>query len=121
MSFQLQGGNAATNDYDYQSGSGMDNFMSRSIDEVSWQSSLSSTYTSLSTLPIGISPTTATPTNYDATQITGSQGGTTTVGGSAGGSAGGSGSLQIDATNNVITLNDGTNDRLLLGQQQNGF
>ena len=121
MSFNLQGGNAAANDYDYESGSGMDSFMSRSIDEVSWETSLGATYTSLSTLPIGLSPTTATATNYDATQISGSQSGTTTVGGSAGGSAGGSGSLQVDATNNVITLNDGTNDRLILGQQQNGF
>lgn len=121
MSFQLQGGNAASNDYDYQSGSGMDNFLSRSIDEISWETSLGASYNSLSTLPIGLSPTTSTPTNYDATQISGSQSGVTTVGGSTGGSAGGSGSLQIDATNNVITLNDGTNDRLILGQQSGGF
>lgn len=121
MSFQLQGGDASANDYDYQSGSGMDGFLSRSIDEVSWQTNLGTTYTSLSSLPIGQMPTTTTPTNYDNTQISGSQSGTTTVGGSSGGSAGGSGSLQIDATNNVITLNDGTNDRLLLGQQAGGF
>lgn len=116
MSFQLQGGNAATNDYDYQSGSGMDSFMSRAIDEVSWQTSLGTSYTSLSSLPIGQYPTTATPTNYDSTQITGSQGGTTTVGGSSGGAGGGNGSLQINPTNNQITLNDGTNDRLIIGQ-----
>lgn len=122
MSFELQGGNAANNDYDYQSGSGMDGFLSRSIDEVSWQSTLGATYTSLSQLPIGTLPSSSTPTNYDATQITGSQSGTTTIGGSSGGAAGGTGgSLQIDASNNVITLNDGTNDRLLLGQQKNGF
>ena len=114
MSFQLQGGNAATNDYDYQSGSGMDSFMSRAIDEVSWQSSLSSTYTSLSTLPIGLSPTSATATNYDATQMSGSQSGTTPVGGSSG--SGSSAGLAINATNNVITLNDGVNDRLILGK-----
>lgn len=116
MSFQLQGGNAANNDYDYQSGSGMDNFLSRSIDEISWQANLGSEYNSLSELPIGVYPTTSTPTNYDLTDISGSQSGTTTVGGSAGGSAGGSGSLQIDASNNIITLNDGTNDRLIIGQ-----
>lgn len=115
MAFQQTGGSAANNDYDYQSGSGMDSFMSRSIDEVSWQTTLGSGYNTLAELPIGLSPTTATPTNYDSTQISGSQSGTTTVGGSAGGSAGGSGSLQIDATNNVITLNDGTNDRLIIG------
>lgn len=118
MSFQLQGGNAANNDYDYQSGSGMDNFMSRAIDEVSWQSNLSTTYTTLSQLPIGLLPSTSTPTNFDATQITGSQGGTTTVGGSAGGSAGGSGSLQIDPSTNQIVLNDGVNDRLIIGKGQ---
>jgi hypothetical protein len=115
VSFQLQGGNPASNDYDYESGSGMDGFLSRSIDEVSWQSTLGTAYNSLSALPIGAYQTTATPTNFDQTQISGSQSGTTTLGGSAGGSAGGSGSLQIDATNNVITLNDGTNDRLILG------
>lgn len=80
MSFQLQGGSAANNDYDYESGSGMDSFISRSIDEVSWQSNLNSQYVTLSNLPIGSSPTTATPTNLDATQVTGSQGGTATIG-----------------------------------------
>lgn len=115
MSFNLQGGSAATNDYDYQSGSGMDNFMSRSIDEVSWQSSLGTTYTSLASLPIGLLPTSSTPTNYDATQITGTQGGTATVGGAGASGGTSSGSLQIDATNNVIKLNDGTNDRLVMG------
>jgi hypothetical protein len=124
VSFQLQGGNPATNDYDYQSGSGMDNFMSRSIDEVSWQSNLGSVYTTLSELPIGLSPTTATPTNYDATQITGSQSGTTTVGGTgtsnpSGGGVAASGAasgLSINPTQQTITLSDGTNDRLILGQ-----
>ena len=115
MSFQLQGGNAASNDYDYESGSGMDSFLSRSIDEVSWQSNLSSNYVSLSELPIGLSPTTATPTNFDTTQLSGSQSGTTTLGGAAGGSAGGSGSLAINATSSQIILNDGTNDRLIIG------
>lgn len=115
MAFYLDGtgGNAAANDYDYQSGSGMDNFLSRSIDEVGWETSLGATYTSLSTLPIGLSPTSSTPTNYDATQISGSQGDTTTLGGSSGN---GGGSLQIDATNNVIKLSDGVNDRLIIGQ-----
>ena len=121
MAYQLQGGNPASNDYDYQSGSGMDSFMSRSIDEVSWETSLGSTYTSLSTLPIGLSPTTATATNYDSTQITGSQSQTTTIGGTGSGNSGNGGGLAVDATNNVISLNDGTNDRLLIGQQSGGF
>ena len=80
MSQQLLGGNASTTDYDYQSGSGMDNFMSRSLDEVGWEATLGSVYTTLNTLPIGLSPTTATATNYDATQITGSVGGNTQLG-----------------------------------------
>lgn len=80
MSFQLQGGNPVSNDYDYQSGSGLDSFLSRSIDEISWQSTLGTSYNSLSELPIGVYPTSATPTNFDLTQVTGSQGGTSSVG-----------------------------------------
>jgi hypothetical protein len=105
MAFQLQGGNAASQDYDYQSGSGMDNFMSRSIDEVSWQANLGSVYNSLSELPIGLSPTSSTPTNFDATQISGSQGGITTVGGNNGSNSNG---ISINPTTNTITLNQGT-------------
>jgi len=124
MSFQLQGGNPVNNDYDYQSGSGFDNFISRSIDEVSWQSNLGSVYNSLSELPIGLSPTSSTPTNYDATQISGSQAQTTTLGGSGTGNSSGGGvaasgaasGLSINATQQTITLSDGTNDRLILGQ-----
>lgn len=117
MSFQLQGGNAASNDYDYESGSGMDSFLSRSIDEVSWQPTLGAEYNTLSQLPIGTSPTTATDTNYDSTQITGSQSGASSLGGSTGGSAGSTGAgITVDSNNNVITLSDGTNTRLILGQ-----
>lgn len=123
MSFQLQGGNPVNNDYDYQSGSGMDSFMSRSIDEVSWQSTLGSAFVSLSELPIGLSPTSSTPTNYDATQLSGSQSATTVLGGSGtgnpsdGGSpaSGGLSGLNINATQQTITLGDGTNNRLILG------
>lgn len=115
MSFQLQGGPAQTNDYDYQSGSGMDSFISRSLDEVSWQANLGSAYNTLSELPIGVYPTTSTPTNYDLTQISGSQSATTTLGGTGSGNAGAAGGVSLDATNNVIMLNDGTNDRLILG------
>ena len=120
MSFQLQGGSAATNDYDYQSGSGMDNFMSRSIDEVSWQANLGSVYNSLSELPIGLSPTTATPTNFDATQVSGSQSGSSSLGGSNGGSAlgnanGAGAGINIQAGSNNIVINDGTNNRGIAG------
>lgn len=120
MSFTIEGGNAARNDYDYQSGSGMDGFLSRSLDEVSWETTLGSTVSTLGALPIGTSQSNAI--NYDAQQISGSQGDTTTLGGSAGGSAGtNGGNLQIDAGNNRITLSDGTNTRLLLGYSQGGF
>lgn len=113
MAFQLQGGNAANQDYDYQSGSGMDNFMSRAIDEVSWQSSgLGTSYNTLSQASIGqsaYSPTsTATPTNYDTTQISGSQGDTTTVGGTGTGNSGTPGGMTLNPQTNTLTLNNGT-------------
>ena len=119
MSFQLQGGSAVNNDYDYESGSGMDGFMSRSIDEISWQTSLGSSYNGLSELPIGAYQTSSTPTNYDATQVSGSQSGASAVGGSDG--SGTSGGLTINATDGNITLSDGTNNRLILGYEQGGF
>lgn len=105
MSFQLQGGNPATNDYDYQSGSGLDNFLSRSLDEVSWQANLGAVYNSLSELPIGLSPTTATPTNYDATQVSGAQGGTSTVGQTTVGQSGASNTVD---SNGTVILQVGT-------------
>lgn len=111
--------NAAANEYNYQTGSGMDSFLGRSLDEVSWQNTLASSYNTLSTLPIGTSASTATPTNYDTTQISGSSSGTTSVGGSDG--SGSSAGLQINATDGNITLSDGTNNRLLLGFSQGGF
>lgn len=110
-------GNAAQNEYNYQTGSGMDGFISRALDEVSWQNTLGAYYNTLSTAPIGTTPTTATATNYDATQVSGSQSGASTLGGASGGSAGTTGAgVTIDATNNVITMSDGKNVRLILGQ-----
>lgn len=105
--------------YDYTSGSGIDGFMSRSLDEVNWQNNLEASYNTLGNLPIGLSPTTSTPTNYDLTQISGSQSGTSSIGGSSG-SGTGTG-LSINAGQQNITLNDGTNDRLLLGRDVGGF
>lgn len=109
MSFQLEGGNATAADYDYESGSGLDSFISRSLDEVSWQSSgLGSTYTTLNNLPIGTSPTSSTPTNYDQTQVSGSQGGAVTLGGGSASGSGGtsSGQVTIDGVNGAITIQD---------------
>ena len=125
MAFQLQGGNPAASDYDYQSGSGMDTFLSRSIDEVSWQAQLGTTYNSLTEIPIGSMPTTATPTNYDATQISGSQGGSSTLGGSTGGSAAGNATAGAGITFNAggsgnnIEVYDGNNNRALFGYNPN--
>lgn len=120
MAFTQRGGSAASNDYDYETGSGMDGFLSRSLDEISWENTLGATYTSLGTLPIGVSNSNAI--NYDQSQVSGSQGDTTVLGGNAGGSAGTSnGNLQINAGQNNITLSDGTNVRLLLGMDTGGF
>lgn len=107
MSFQLQGGSAANNDYDYESGSGLDSFLSRSIDEVSWQTTLGSGYNTLSELPIGTYPTSSTPTNYDATQVSGSLSGVTQAGGGSGtGNSSTGGLVTIDATNGKISVFD---------------
>lgn len=70
----MQNNNPVRATYDYATGSGLDGFLSRSIDEVSWESTLESSFNSLSNLPIGLSPTTATPTNFDASPVSGSQG-----------------------------------------------
>lgn len=121
MSFQQLGGSAANNDYDYQSGSGMDNFLSRAIDEVSWQTNLGTFYNSLSELPIGTYPTQSTPTNYDLSAQSGSQNGSSTLGGTGTGNAANGGSLSISPNQQQITISDGTNQRLLIGQQQGGF
>ena len=115
MAYQQLGGSAANNDYDYQSGSGMDTFLSRSIDEVSWQTDLGTYYNSLSQLPIGQYPTQATPTNYDLTQISGSQSGSSTLGGTGTGNSASSGNLTIDSNNNQITMSDGATQRLVIG------
>ena len=85
--------------------------MSRSIDEVSWQANLGSSYNTLNELPIGILPTTATATNFDASPVSGSVGGALTLGGGSssgsGGSASGtSGSIVIDGTNGAISILD---------------
>jgi hypothetical protein len=127
MAFQLQGGNAANQDYDYQSGSGMDNFMSRAIDEVSWQSSgLGTSYNTLSQSSIGQSAytyaSTATPTNFDTTSVSGSLGGTISVGGgSTNGSGGGSaGNVVIDGINGAISILDSSGNTVGIIGNLNG-
>lgn len=104
----MQPGDAGASEYNYITGSGMDDFISRSLDEVSWQNTLPSVYTTLSTLPIGQSPTTATATNYDATQVSGSMGGSVSLGGGSTQGNGGasSGNVVIDGTNGTISILD---------------
>lgn len=118
----MQPGNAGTNEYNYITGSGMDDFLSRSIDEVSWQDSLSSVYTSLNTLPIGQSPTTATPTNYDTTQVSGSLGGAYSMGGGStqGNGGGSSGNIVIDGVNGTISVLDNNGNTVGIIGKLNG-
>lgn len=94
--------------YDYGSGSGMDSFLSRSIDEVSWQNTLGASYNTLSNLPIGAYQTSATPTNFDSSQVSGSIGGAIAMGGgSSSGSGGGSaGNIIIDGVGGKISILD---------------
>ena len=108
MSQQLLGGNASTADYDYQSGSGMDNFISRSLDEVSWQTQLGTVYNTLATNPIGAQTSATTASNMDATQVSGSQGGALTLGGGSASGSGGtsSGQVVIDGVNGAISILD---------------
>lgn len=119
----MQGdGNPATQQYDYQNGRGLDSFMSAAIDSVSWETSLSSTFNTLSQAPIGQSAFTNNAINYDQSQISGSQSATSTIGGGGGASAGTAGAnpqggtgLQVNATQNNIIVNDGTYNRALFG------
>lgn len=97
------GNDPTTVSYDYQNGSGFDSFMSRSLGEVVWQTSLNSFYNTLAQYPVGQSPNQAI--NYDAAQIAGSQAGTTVMGSSGTGSGGG---IAMDATNGAISLNNGS-------------
>jgi hypothetical protein len=108
----MNNASANNNEYNYNTGSGMDDFMSRSIDEVSWQQTLGSSYTTLGQLPIGSSPTTATPTNFDASAVSGSVGGSISVGGGSlsGNGGGSSGNIIIDGINGAIKVYDSNNN-----------
>lgn len=120
--------NPVNQSYDYQSGRGLDGFMSAAIDNVSWETTLSTTYSTLSQSPIGqsaYSPST-TAINYDQSQVSGSVGGSVTLGGSStatgGGSGGGSGGgkLVIDSTNGVIRIFDNNGNEVGLIGNLNG-
>lgn len=82
--------------YDYIA-AGFDNFLSRSIDDVS-QTNLDA------------SPPRNMAVAFDRNQISGPMGDTLQVG-----------RVRIDGANERIILNDGENDRLLLGRDDGGF
>lgn len=99
-------------DYNYTS-SGIDDFLSRSIDQVSWQSSLDSTIAmpgsgALGSLP---APQGNNATRFDATQTTGSMGDTLQVG-----------NITIDGINGAISVTDPTTDNIVvqIGNISNG-
>lgn len=103
--------NSASQEYNYTN-SGIDNFLNRSIDQVTWQSSLDASlnmpgYGTLTTLP---SPPANNAVQYDATQVSGALGNTLAVG-----------NVNINGSDGNITLSDGVTNRLLIGTQQDGF
>lgn len=93
--------NPARQTYDY-SITGISGFLSRSIDDVAWENTLDA---HLNTL--GNVPEQSTQQNFDQTMVTGSLGNTLQVGG-------------ISLNNNNITVNDGTNDFLIIGDDGQG-
>jgi len=104
--------NAVSQEYNYND-SGIDNFMSRSLDEVSWQNTLGSYYNTLGNLPIGSSPTSATPINYDQAQQGGSQNNIVQIGGSNG--SGSSSGVQLDSSNQQIVVTNGGQTQVIIG------
>ena len=88
--------------YDYQT-SGFDAFMDRSI---------GSAQAAPTTLEGISSITSSGDINFDNSQISGSLGDKIQVGGS---------NVIIDGANRRITINDGANDRVLIGFQEGGF
>lgn len=103
-----------TQEYNYTN-SGMDNFLNRSIDQVSWQTTLDAQLNmpgseSLTTLP---SVPNSNQLNYNMMAVNGQLGDTLQIGGQ-GGSAG------ITLTNGAIVASDGSNDYLLIGDDGNG-
>lgn len=101
--------NPASQDYDYTS-SGIDNFLGRAIDSVSWQTSLEAVLNMPGTETLSTMPSSAqannstTQMNYNNSQVTGQLGNTLSVGSG----------IQMNS-NGTIVLNDGTNDFLLMG------
>lgn len=98
-------------EYNYTN-SGIDAFLNRAIDQVSWQTTLNATLNypgseSLQTLP---TPPNTNNLNMNAQAVTGSLGNTMAVG-----------DVNINGSDGNIVLSDGTNDRVLIGQQTGGF
>lgn len=96
--------------YDY-SQSGIDNFLSRAIDTVSWQTTLDAMLNfpgseTLTTLP---TPPASNNLNMDSAQVTGSVAQTMAVG-----------DVNINGSAGNIILSDGSNDRVLIGNNTSG-
>lgn len=92
-------------EYNYTS-SGIDNFLNRSIDQVSWQTTLDASLNmpgteSLTTLP---SPPNTNQLNMNSQAVSGAVGNTMAVG-----------DVNINGSQGNIILSDGTNDRVLIG------
>jgi hypothetical protein len=81
-------------DYTYET-VGFDNFLCRSVGDIPQQN-------------LDSQGPVSTQIRYDAAQVSGALGDTLTVG-----------NIKINKTN--IIVNDGQNDRLLIGEQQDGF
>lgn len=105
MAFNAPASTPTSQDYDYTS-SGIDNFLGRAIDQVSWQTTLDAVLNmpgneTLTTLPP--SPPTNTM-NMENQAISGSQGNTFTVG-----------NININGSAGNIILSDGTNNTVAIG------
>lgn len=98
-------GNSTSQNYDYTQ-SGIDAFLSRAIDQVSWQTTLESSIAYPGSGTLAGLPPQANSNNqrFDSTQTTGSLGDTFQVGGVA-----------VNGSQGNITMSDGTNQFLIMG------
>lgn len=100
--------NPARQTYDYSNSGIMGGFISRSIDDVSWENTLDAHLNTLNNVPLAAPQSTAQ--NFDATQVTGSMGNTLQVG-----------SVNINGSDGNITLANGGVTQMVLGQSTDGF
>lgn len=96
--------NPARQVYDYST-SGINGFLSRSIDEIQWENTLDAHMNTLSN-----TPQESTQQNYDATQVSGSLGNTLQIG-----------SVNINGSDGNITLDNNGTAQMIIGSSQDGF